>query len=328
MSNKKRRRQPAAAATSPVLTYLQLLRLPNVFTALADILLGFLFVYPTLQPTGSYVCLLLSSALIYSAGMVLNDVFDVEQDRRERPTRPIPSGRVSLEWARWLGTELLLFGLALSALAAYLATEAAYAWRAPVIALALTVCVFLYDWRLKRTPSGPVAMGACRTLNILLGMSLAPLLAAEGSSQLLYFTYPQLTVALGIGIYIAGVTWFARKEAANSEPLQLASATAVMMAGIGVVGCLPLFQRNAGLREEQWWFLLVFLGVIIGRRCLLAVFHPTPQSVQAAVKNAILSLVMLDAAALLAQHPNPMWSLAIVLLLIPTVLLGKWVYST
>ena len=29
--------------------------------------------------------------------MVLNDVFDAEVDARERPERPIPSGRVSLQ---------------------------------------------------------------------------------------------------------------------------------------------------------------------------------------------------------------------------------------
>ena len=32
---------------------------------------------------------------IYAAGIVLNDVFDYEIDRVERPGRPLPSGRVS-----------------------------------------------------------------------------------------------------------------------------------------------------------------------------------------------------------------------------------------
>ena len=38
-----------------------------------------------------------ASALLYSAGMVLNDVFDVELDRQEQPYRPLPSGRIPLD---------------------------------------------------------------------------------------------------------------------------------------------------------------------------------------------------------------------------------------
>ena len=34
-------------------------------------------------------------ALFYTAGMILNDVADLEVDRRERPERPLPSGAVS-----------------------------------------------------------------------------------------------------------------------------------------------------------------------------------------------------------------------------------------
>ena len=60
--------------------------------------------------------LLLGSALMYMAGMVLNDVFDVEVDRVERPERPLPSGRIAVGWARWLGFEMLFVGAALGVL--------------------------------------------------------------------------------------------------------------------------------------------------------------------------------------------------------------------
>ena len=45
--------------------------------------------------------------------MVLNDVYDVETDARERPYRPIPSGRISLNKAQSLGYGLLLCGVGL-----------------------------------------------------------------------------------------------------------------------------------------------------------------------------------------------------------------------
>jgi 4-hydroxybenzoate polyprenyltransferase len=73
-----------------VRAYLQLVRLPNVFTAMADILLGFLLTHRRLDPWPQFALLLVASCLLYLAGMVLNDYFDREQDARERPFRPIP----------------------------------------------------------------------------------------------------------------------------------------------------------------------------------------------------------------------------------------------
>ena len=80
---------------SRIRAYAQLVRLPNVFTALADICLGALVAGTTDVPRMAFVCVLLASACLYSGGMVWNDFFDVEQDRRERPFRPLPSGRIS-----------------------------------------------------------------------------------------------------------------------------------------------------------------------------------------------------------------------------------------
>src|SRR6266404_2937808 len=94
--------------------YAQLLRLPNVFTALADICLGWLGALAAGVPGTrwpSFACLLFASASLYSAGMVWNDFFDIEQDRRERPFRPLPSGRIVPSQAARIG--LALFGTGL-----------------------------------------------------------------------------------------------------------------------------------------------------------------------------------------------------------------------
>src|SRR5262245_41794258 len=110
-------------------TYAQLVRLPNLPSALADICMGALAAHTArnalreaqrqaqqlpldqLPPEPfawlSFGLLLLASACLYWGGMVWNDYFDREQDYRERPERPIPSGRVSLREAYWLGVGLL-----------------------------------------------------------------------------------------------------------------------------------------------------------------------------------------------------------------------------
>src|SRR6516165_5639238 len=91
--------------------YAQLVRLPNVFTALADICLGALAAGALPDRWPAFVCLLFASACLYSAGMVWNDFFDYDQDYRERPFRPLPSGKISRRMAATFGTSLLAFGV-------------------------------------------------------------------------------------------------------------------------------------------------------------------------------------------------------------------------
>src|SRR5216683_79901 len=103
--------------------YAQLVRLPNVFTAFADIALGVLATWQ-LNPEAfdkawlwNVLGLLAASGCLYCGGMVWNDVFDLEQDKRERPFRPIPSGRVSRSTATVLGAILLIAGVGCALLA-------------------------------------------------------------------------------------------------------------------------------------------------------------------------------------------------------------------
>jgi 4-hydroxybenzoate polyprenyltransferase len=103
-----------------LLAYLQLTRLPNVFTAVADVLMGFLVTRPDFDLFSAaprdYLLpglLVAASCCLYIAGMVLNDVFDIRVDSYERPSRPLPSGRVPMKSATALGFGLLLAGVAL-----------------------------------------------------------------------------------------------------------------------------------------------------------------------------------------------------------------------
>src|SRR6516162_8537732 len=102
---------------SALRTYAQLVRLPNLPTALADVCLGALAAQALPQRWLSFVLLLLASACLYSAGMVWNDFFDLEQDKRERPFRPLPSGRISLRAASALGASLMIAGFGFAFLA-------------------------------------------------------------------------------------------------------------------------------------------------------------------------------------------------------------------
>src|SRR5262245_14565434 len=95
-----------------VTDWLQLLRLPNVFTAVSDVMMGYLVTNRGVVQSPLYLSLLVVvSCCLYLSGMVLNDVFDVDIDAREQPERPIPSGRVSRATAKSAGWGLLATGL-------------------------------------------------------------------------------------------------------------------------------------------------------------------------------------------------------------------------
>lgn len=275
--------------------YLQLLRLPTVFTAMADILLGFLLTHrylygpfpaPVEEPIVEigwhdpqhFVCLLLASACLYLSGMVFNDVFDVKQDLIERPGRPIPSGRVSRKSATLLGIFLMLAGIAFAATVCRISLE---------VSLVLAVMILAYDGVFKRTVLGPVAMGSCRFLNVLLGASVQ----TDWSSLL---THPQLGAATGLGIYIVGVTLFAKTEARTSSRWQLGFAQLVINVGFAVLVALVLTGMNKSPKEIPLAMLIV-IAFSVNRRATAAINNPAPKVVQAGIKVMLLSLVLIDA---------------------------------
>jgi len=295
----------------------ELLRIPNVFTAAADILLGYLFTHPDLTPAPLVAMLLGASGLIYLAGMALNDYYDRQRDAHERPSRPIPSGRVAASTARAIGFAFLAGGVALGAGAAAMGGQA----RPAIVAAALAALVVLYDAALKSTPLAPLGMGGCRFLNVLLGMSLL-----DGEWQTINYL-----VAAGVGVYIAGVTWFARTEAVESSRPALVGAIVVMLAGLGLLVVMPRWTTldyPLLVQEPDRWFVFwAIVAALMGWRCGLAVLDPQPAIVQSAVKNCIFSLIVIDAGACYAAQ-GTFHVMVIVAMLVPTMLLGRFVYST
>jgi 4-hydroxybenzoate polyprenyltransferase len=307
-----------------LLAFAQLLRVPNVFTAFSDIALG-TAVAASVMPNapealwGVGVLLALASGCLYLAGMVWNDVFDRLEDARARPFRPIPSGRVRVRTAVVLGVVAMLLGLLLAALAGMpqLGKQAGWNHEPLFHAIGIVAAVLAYDGGLKHTPVGPVAMGSCRFLNVLLGLSAIPDEALD--------TGMRLHIAAVVGIYIVGVTWFARTEEGQSRRGQLVGSACVI--ALSLVLALVLASRlPPDTGSVLFPYLLVVFGFLIGRPIARAVAVPGSRQVQAAVKRCVLGLVVLDAVLATAFIGSA--GLFIVLLLPPALVIGKWVYST
>ncbi|MBA2246115.1 MAG: UbiA family prenyltransferase [Gemmatimonadetes bacterium] len=277
------------SGSSRLLPYLRLVRAPAVFSALGDPLVGLLIARGEL-PAGRAAKAAAAAASLYLAGMALNDLADREEDARERPERPIPAGEVSARSAALLGLSLLLTG-ALTARRA----------GARQIGGALAGMIAAYDFVLKRSPAlGPVAMGACRSLSLLMGAE-----AGEGSRGL----QRSAGAALLLGTYIAGLTLLARGETE-------AGSAAEVTAGAGVAGAALLATAlRGGRRAVPWTAGAVALA---GPAVTAALRDPVPARVGPAVGAMIRAIPALDGALAAPRAPRH------ALVLLPLLALVRW----
>jgi 4-hydroxybenzoate polyprenyltransferase len=299
-----------------VTAWLQLLRLPNVFTAAADVTMGYVVTNREMQSGLHFGLLIAASCSLYLSGMVLNDVFDAEVDAAEQPGRPIPSGRISLRAATILGWALWFTGIICSWIVTYLAND----WRPGIVATFLGFIILMYDGALKNSRFAPLLMGECRFLNVLLGMSL--LILPWGRAELL--------IAAGVGIYVAGITIFARTDAHISSRARLTSGLIVLLGGISLLAGVPTlsyYRPPVAVPLTGWYLLWLAIGLITARRCITAIFEPSSQRVQAAVRHCVQSVIVIDAAVCVG-YASTYWGFVVLAFLVPTLLLTMWLNST
>lgn len=266
--------------------YLELLRPPNVMTAVADVLAG--YAVAGLGNGRALPWLVAATACLYASGVVLNDYFDRRLDAVERPERPIPSGRVPPSGAAALGAVLLVAGVA----TASQATRAA-----GLTALVMAVLIVLYDaWSKRHAIAGPVNMGLCRALNLVLGIAAVPAALADH--------WPLALVSL---VYIAAVTLVSRGEVHGGK---LGAAALALVSLAGVVAALAVISLGAGARS------VVGLALTAGLAWRVlppfwAVFRDSrPALIRQAVKAGVLSLVLVD-AVISAAYAGPLYTAAV-----------------
>ncbi|MHC4611526.1 MAG: UbiA family prenyltransferase, partial [Planctomycetota bacterium] len=274
-------------------------------TAIADVLAGFLFVGAGAELGGELALLCCASVCLYSGGTVLNDVSDARRDALERPERPLPSGTISRRAAAVLAGLLLATGLALASAAGLSPLRLA----APLVA-----CIVAYDLLLKTTPLAPVLMGVCRALNLMLGMSVVQPLPHA----------PALYVAALMWLYIASVTFFARREALGGSRVRLTLGTVgAAVAVLGLVGLVAVLERP----HTAYLLLVGVLLVSVLFRTCRALATRRPHEVQQAVRTMIFSLILFDAS--LAFASRGLLAAALVAgLLVPALALGALFRAT
>jgi len=275
-----------------------LFRLPNLLTVPGDPAAGVLLAAGaygmTVDWARAWPCLA-AALCLYMAGLVSNDYFDRDLDAMERPERPIPSGLIRPAAALAVGLILTVAGLALAACAGRLAL---------LIAALLAMSVWAYNIRLKHVPVlGPLAMGLCRGLSLLMGASVL------GSEAL--FRTPVLLAAGGLLLYIAAVTMIARLETASANPANKAGRIGLLLwmppfAIWMMLAALILGGFAIPLRPSGFTYMLAGMAAVWPAIwCGLLMGTPTPSSVGQSIGALIRGLILVQAAlCAMAGHPG------------------------
>lgn len=278
-----------------------LLRPPNLPTVPGDALAGWCLAGGSDWPAAFAAAG--AALLFYISGLILNDVADIEADRRERPSRPLPSGRITRTSALRAGLLCVAAGLGVAALAG-----------AVVLGLAtlLVTAILIYNFATPRgSVRGFLAMGLCRALSVGLGIAAAGRLPVPTAAAL---------AAGGTGAYIAAVSWMAAGETGAQTldgrrwlPLLLA---AVFMGGILWLAStpprLPVMLAIAAMALLRIGWLTRTLGR-----------SPAPGCMSRAVGGYIRLLLLLQAACCATRREGLVVAAVLILLMPLSAYLGK-----
>ena len=292
---------PLLPTPRPTLRDLAVLcRLPAVFTAVADPIAGAAVALggsevrfgPVVSHLDAPILLAsLASGCLYLFGMVQNDLTDREEDAAVGKRRPIPEGRVSVGAATSFGRCLLATGLLLAGCVAILTDGF---WTVGT-AMLLAATISLYNCVLKETIFGPLAMASCRTLNMLLGVAVV----ADAFAPFNMSTWLSLGgywVPVGLGVYVAGLTLFARDETGIPNPTYLAMGYVAALGGIVLIA-LGLWNLRATFSAG---LALTVVAITISVRCLAAIRSRRAKQIGPAIGWMILMIIPIDSIIVLA----------------------------
>ena len=275
--------------------YLQLVRLPGIFTAFSNVLIGYFFSFTFNSEIFFLPYLLTTSGMLFCSGMIFNDYFDYNLDKKERSFRPLASGKISKKNALLIG---FIFLLLANISASFLGFDSL------IISLILTCAILFYNFKLKSISFlGIINLSIIRMLNILLGFSII------GIS----FEYIQYLIPLGI--FVFGISILAKNEIKSNQVIykklnKILTITTIVSVSILVVNN---FQFES----------LLFLGLFSS----LSVYSLFFKKIQNQITFQLLLIILLD-SILISFFVPLQFSIFVSLLILPAYAISKKLYLT
>ncbi|HEX5921834.1 MAG TPA: UbiA family prenyltransferase [Nitrososphaeraceae archaeon] len=292
--------------------YFLLIRLPNLFTLPSNILVGFAIASSlTLTITSLVQVLLLVtiSILLYCVGLVLNDLFDYNIDKKERPDRPLASGKISRKIAIVLVTIFSVIALGLSILVSVPTFG---------ISLVLIALIFGYDKYLKNTQAGPFTIAAARMMNVMLGTS-ASFNNIDSFPQFVILVFV-LTITF---VYVSLIGFISKYEVQGfSENIKLYLIRVVIA---GIISSITLFTFIGFFKYESLIILALFLFIMT--KAVYRIENKDSKGIQQCIQKMIMSIIVLD-STYLSGIIGLAVGLAVLLLIAPLLIMSRKMYMT
>lgn len=273
-------------------------------TALADSAAGYWIALPSPAAFDSVKAAFLAaaSALLYSAGLALNDAADFHRDATLHPERPIPSGRLPLGSALVFGVGLLLAGLG---------AAGAVGVRCLGAAAGIALTILAYDFYLKRSRVlGSAGMGAARALNFVMGYA-----AVRSPGEMDNLDLAATGVLL---VYITATTLISTFEEGPRPRWLLAVLFLVLLLPLAVPAAIGRDARTPVLAMGT-----IMLAALLWRAAAV-LRDPSRESVSTTTRWLVLGVIPLDAMLVMAVN-LPLVAAALAALL-PLTLVGVWTF--
>jgi 4-hydroxybenzoate polyprenyltransferase len=271
--------------------------------------------------------LVFSSIFLYIGGLVTNDLFDFDIDKKERPNRPLPSGKIKKNTTIILSFLFLGSGLLLALLVSI--TSA-------VVSVILVMMILLYNYKLKNGVSRPFLMGGIRGLNVIYGTTTIN----EFSNSSFFGANPNIDYTILINLVIATLSVFVHiftltlisaretveqinkfKKLINLKSVYIAYFSIFIL----ILSLGAIFLPN---KIIFFLFFIVFLtavSFIFFRKIEKEKYQS--QDIQFIVKNMIILLIILD-ASFVAGSAGFYFGGVTASLLIPCIVIGKQIRMT
>ncbi|WP_235964594.1 UbiA-like protein EboC [Pedobacter gandavensis] len=279
------------------IAYITIMRPANLVASVADVLAGiaisgyFLTTAFDFEHLLPILLLCISTLGLYSGGVIFNDVFDAEKDKKERPGRPIPSGAIAQKDAAVFGG--ICFTVGVVAAAAVNLTSL-------VLALMILIAALTYDkWSKHFTIIGPINMGLCRGLNLLLGVSIF-----SRTPEIWWLVIAIIPIA-----YIASLTIINRRKGNDKSKTSLYLAAFLYAF---VIACILFIANSKGFFLMTILFIIPFY-LMIFTPLFKALDNPIGENINKSVKAGIIALILLNAAWASAFG---IWYIALIILLL------------
>lgn len=257
--------------------YAELTRVSNLPTVISNVLTGLALGAALGEPDAATVAGILCGAVsFYVGGMALNDALDARWDGRERPQRPIPSGRVPLVNA---------YAIAIFTLVAATGIASLYGAATGAFGFALLAAIVLYNALHKRTILAVILMGACRGLVYCLAAAAVawPFVGALVGIP-----------AIALSLYTILLTVIARSER-FPPPAPPRRATALEQCSSSTI---KRTDHNTAPLSARLLALLIPFTVLP-----IAAFHQPIDTPPAVIAGALLAAWLVYAAWLILRRP-------------------------